>query len=109
MAAGLRAIGVVLLLVALAYILYLWSRRRDMIACPECGADVDMYAEECPHCGHAKTPLEEHDHAKEHDREEVDEKDYTKEEVEEDAYTCDECGKTFDSERGLNVHTGMKH
>lgn len=105
---GLRAIGIVLLLVALAYILYIWSKRRDMIACPECGADVDMYAEECPHCGHMKAPMEEHDH----DTEDVDKDDDTeqaKEESVSDTYRCDECGKEFDSERGLSIHTGMKH
>lgn len=24
-------------------------------------------------------------------------------------YVCDDCGETFDSERGLHIHEGMKH
>ncbi len=26
-----------------------------------------------------------------------------------DEFTCDACGKSFDSERGLNIHKGQKH
>lgn len=50
----MRLIAVVLILAALAYILYLWSKRKDQIECPACGARVNIYAEECPHCGHKK-------------------------------------------------------
>jgi len=54
MVQDLRLIAIVLLLAALAYVLYLWSKRKDQIPCPECGARVNIYADKCPHCGHQK-------------------------------------------------------
>ncbi len=50
----MQAAAVVIILAALAYILYLWSKRRHQIRCPECGAWIDVYADECPECGHTK-------------------------------------------------------
>lgn len=50
----MKLIAIVLILAALVYILYLWSKRKDQISCPSCGARVNIYAEECPHCGHQK-------------------------------------------------------
>jgi len=50
----MKLIAIVLILAALVYILYLWSKRKDQISCPSCGARVNIYAEECPHCGHEK-------------------------------------------------------
>lgn len=49
-----RAVAIILVLAALAYLLYLWSKRKDQIPCPSCGARVNIYADECPHCGHKK-------------------------------------------------------
>lgn len=31
------------------------------------------------------------------------------EQDESDGHVCDACGKSFDSERGLNIHKGQKH
>lgn len=158
MAYNMRAIAIVVLLAALAYLLYLWSKRRDQIKCPSCGTRVNMYAEECPSCGHEKgeavseesepagtqggeeeddlgpaeediedtVPSEEEvsetlggeaEDDEEYDKEEVDEP--AEDEEDEDAdvdkaedvvsHACEECGAEFDSERGLNVHRGMKH
>lgn len=60
MVEDMKLIAIVLILAALAYILYLWSKRKDQIPCPSCGARVNIYAEECPHCGHRKgEPVEE--------------------------------------------------
>lgn len=50
----MQAIAVVVILAALAYILYLWSKRGEMIECPNCGTSIDVYADACPNCGHAK-------------------------------------------------------
>lgn len=50
----MRAVAIVLVLAALVYLLYLWSKRRDQIPCPSCGARVNIYADKCPHCGHQK-------------------------------------------------------
>ncbi len=50
----MRAVAIVLVLAALVYLLYLWSKRRDQIPCPSCGARVNIYANKCPHCGHEK-------------------------------------------------------
>ncbi|MFP4116755.1 MAG: hypothetical protein ACLFTY_01940 [Candidatus Aenigmatarchaeota archaeon] len=39
-------------------------------------------------------------------------KDKAKEKVKEGKkgeHVCDECGKSFDTEHGLNIHEGMKH
>lgn len=30
-------------------------------------------------------------------------------EQDEDGHTCDQCGKTFDTERGLHIHQAQKH
>lgn len=49
-----RLLAVVLLLALFAYLMYIWSKRRDQIACPACGGSVDLYADECPYCGHKK-------------------------------------------------------
>lgn len=51
--------AIVLLLAALAYVLYLWSKRKEQIPCPSCGARVNMYGDECPHCGHEKDGIDE--------------------------------------------------
>lgn len=31
------------------------------------------------------------------------------EEEEDEGYSCPECGKTFDTERGMNIHRAQKH
>lgn len=31
------------------------------------------------------------------------------EETEDEGYACPECGKTFDTERGMNIHRAQKH
>lgn len=54
MVSSMQALAVVAILAALAYVLYLWNKRRETIECPGCGARIDVYADECPHCGHAK-------------------------------------------------------
>lgn len=60
MVQDMKLIAIVLILAALVYILYLWSKRKDQIPCPSCGARVNIYAEECPHCGHRKgEPVED--------------------------------------------------
>lgn len=33
----------------------------------------------------------------------------TPEEEEEEGFTCGECGKTFDTQRGLSIHQAQKH
>lgn len=129
----MRAVAIVILLVALLYVLYLWSKRKDQIPCPSCGARVNIYDDKCPHCGHEKgtdfeeTTVDQPDTAEETetaDDAEADEDDTAEAEEDgdgaaddEDAvadasdneYVCDECGETFDSERGLSIHNGMKH
>ncbi len=85
----LRALAVVLLLAALAYLLYVWSKRRNMIDCPSCGAKVHLYDDQCPYCGHEKGDVVDtdapadagdsdtaQDDAERYDKEEVDETDY---------------------------------
>ncbi len=60
MVQDMKLVAIVLILAALVYILYLWSKRKDQISCPSCGARVNIYAEECPHCGHQKgEPVED--------------------------------------------------
>lgn len=54
----MQAVAGALFLAALAYFLYLWNRRKNMIQCPECGAHIDLYGEECEHCGHKKQETE---------------------------------------------------
>lgn len=64
MVQDMKLIAIVLILAALVYILYLWSKRKDQIPCPSCGARVNIYAEECPHCGHQKgEPVEDEETA----------------------------------------------
>lgn len=41
--------------------------------------------------------------------EEVQEEVTTEEEEEEEGHTCGECGKTFDTQRGLSIHQAQKH
>lgn len=136
----MRAVAIVILLVALLYVLYLWSKRKDQIPCPSCGARVNIYDDKCPHCGHEKgadfeektvdqpdtTAADTEDEAAEADEssdaapeaeeeEAVDKSDNTDKAAADesgdadDEYVCDECGETFDSERGLSIHNGMKH
>lgn len=63
MVSSMQTAAVVVILAALAYILYLWSKRRNQIRCPSCGAWVDITADRCPSCGHTKgaTGLDEAD------------------------------------------------
>lgn len=133
----MRALAIVLLLAAVTYVLYLWSKRKNQIECPSCGGHVNIYADECPRCGHEKgaevdtTPVEDvgesTDEATEEEENAVDTAEpaeppgsspapaaattvqETEEETASDEFTCDECGEAFDSERGLKIHTGMKH
>lgn len=76
MVQDMRAVAIVLVLAALVYLLYLWSKRRDQIPCPSCGARVNIYADECPHCGHQKgEKVEEPDHPEELEEADDDEGD----------------------------------
>lgn len=124
MVSSTQALVVVVILAAVAYIIYLWSRRRNTIECPNCGATIDIYADECPHCGYRKEQaLEEHgpgrpetetgtgpeESTAEPSDEEPEEPDEPGEPDEEEGFTCDECGKEFDTERGLKIHSGMQH
>lgn len=124
MVQDMRLLAIVLLLAVLALLLYLWNKRKDQIHCPECGARVNIYAEQCPHCGHEKgDDMEEHEPAAEATNMEADEEDEPAvdagEEPEpaavataddgQDEIVCDDCGETFDSEHGLKIHNGMKH
>ena len=124
--AQLQLIAIIILALALSYVLYLYWKRQDMIECPSCGARVDLYAEECPHCGHEKDPLvsemeqeqsvPEADEAD--DRSETERGDTGAENVQDvnedrddavEEYVCDECGKVFDSEHGLKTHAAQQH
>lgn len=115
MAQQMQALAVIIVLAALAYVLYLWSKRRDTVECPSCGGRVNIYDEECPHCGYERGgPLD--DGATDADEaaaastggaaQEEPDADTT---TAQDEVVCDDCGETFDSEQGLNIHRGMKH
>ncbi|MDY6761990.1 MAG: hypothetical protein SVY41_03000 [Candidatus Nanohaloarchaea archaeon] len=115
MAQGMETLAVVIILAAIAYILYRWNARRNQIHCPNCGERIDLYADECPHCGYQKGEalkerLEEAQDLEE-EMESIAEDGETVEEEEEAAgdHVCDQCGESFDSERGLSIHEGMKH
>lgn len=98
---GLEVLAVVIVLAALAYIFYIWSKRRNQIECPQCGARINVYADECPYCGHEKQGLEEF-------KPEMDEPEGSSQE-DDGEHVCGECGKAFDSGQGLNIHKGMQH
>ncbi|MDY6766416.1 MAG: hypothetical protein SVW77_03535 [Candidatus Nanohaloarchaea archaeon] len=113
MAQGMSTLAVVIILAAVAYILYRWNARRNQIHCPNCGDRIDLYADECPHCGYQKGEalkerLEEAQGLQE-DIEEAAAEDGSEEAADEGEHVCGECGASFDSERGLNIHKGMKH
>ncbi|MDY6770037.1 MAG: hypothetical protein SVU88_03620, partial [Candidatus Nanohaloarchaea archaeon] len=99
-------------LAALAYILYRWNARRNQIHCPNCGDRIDMYADECPHCGYQKgEALKERLEEAQDIEDAVDEAagGSADDEAAGGDHVCGECGEEFDSERGLNIHKGMKH
>ncbi len=73
MVQDIRIVAIVLVGAALIYLLYLWSKRRDQIPCPSCGARVNIYADECPHCGHQKGEKVEDEQAENDDSERLEE------------------------------------
>lgn len=124
----MEALAVVLILAAIAYILYRWSSQKDTINCPSCGDNVNLYADKCPSCGHEKGEalkerLDEVEQISEEvesvrtesepedeDEEEVVDEETPDGEIESaEEHVCSQCGKEFDSEQGLNIHKGMKH
>ncbi|MFB6076716.1 MAG: hypothetical protein ABEK12_01130, partial [Candidatus Nanohaloarchaea archaeon] len=105
----MQTLAVVLVLAALAYVLYLWSRRRGTIECPNCGGRVDIYADECPHCGYEKDGLLESEESGTTGATDPESGTAASADTATGEFTCEDCGETFDSEHGLNIHRGMKH
>jgi ribosomal protein L37AE/L43A len=120
----LVALGLVPFLGPVLYMGAVYSRESRLEECPECGGRVEVSAETCPHCGH--NPYESHDAVERvYECEDCDaefsewvglEEHVRKNHLEEqdgegddDQHSCDECGRTFDSERGLHVHQSVIH
>ncbi|MDY6768810.1 MAG: hypothetical protein SVW02_01750 [Candidatus Nanohaloarchaea archaeon] len=111
MAQGTETLAVVIILAAVAYILYRWNARRNQIHCPNCGDRIDLYADECPHCSYQKGEAlkERLEEAQDIEEQVADASDEDNEDGAEGDHVCSECGESFDSERGLSIHEGMKH
>lgn len=75
---------------AFVYLLAIYSREKKLVECPRCGEQVHMEEDRCPNCGY-------------------DSKQEVHEPTHEGPYTCDECGKEFETRRGLNEHMSGKH
>jgi len=112
-----ETLAVVIILAAVAYILYRWNTRRNKIHCPNCGDRIDLYADECPHCGYQKgEALKERLEEAQDIQDAVDDTggeddggDDEDDAADESDHVCGACGESFDSERGLNIHKAMKH
>lgn len=118
---------------AVIYIAVVRRYERQLVVCPQCGAEVVESDDECHNCGFvpSEEPVVEEEglsvceqcgrefdtvrglmtHKGRQHRQEGDDEstDAGSADVTRESYTCDVCGAVFDSERGLHIHQSVKH